>query len=209
MHNMRFWDFGGIRVWLFRRFLRCELNILSSVKSKIKNISRHSRNTLPLSLNLHLTAPPKRQVMDPLSALGDFTIRGELDKIVRFNDDFRFGSDYTFLCSTSTAYLSKQGNLYTSSKMVANWIIISDDKFNFVALKSGICQFHPLALRGGPFFDIISVQLGPWADVLFRSNLYWIKRSVWSLDPFWIYHIKPLVFGHQSTEIDISEEKWW
>lgn len=51
--------------------------------------------------------------MDPLSALRDFTVRGELDKIVRFGDEFRFGSDYTFPCSVETAYRSKQGNLYT------------------------------------------------------------------------------------------------
>lgn len=51
--------------------------------------------------------------MDPLSALRDFTIRDELDKIVRVNDEFRFGSDYTFPCFAETAYRSKQGNLYT------------------------------------------------------------------------------------------------
>ncbi|XP_050371927.1 protein CDC73 homolog [Argentina anserina] len=51
--------------------------------------------------------------MDPLSALRDFTIRGELDKIVRVNDEFRFGSDYSFPCFAETAYRSKQGNLYT------------------------------------------------------------------------------------------------
>ncbi|XP_004297112.1 PREDICTED: parafibromin [Fragaria vesca subsp. vesca] len=51
--------------------------------------------------------------MDPLSALRDFTIRGELDKIVRVNDELRLGSDYSFPCSAETAYRSKQGNLYT------------------------------------------------------------------------------------------------
>ncbi|KAF5465744.1 hypothetical protein F2P56_015723 [Juglans regia] len=51
--------------------------------------------------------------MDPLSALRDYTIRGELDSIVRFNDEFRFGSDYSFPCSAETAYRSKQGSLYT------------------------------------------------------------------------------------------------
>ncbi|KAF5177210.1 Cdc73-like protein [Thalictrum thalictroides] len=51
--------------------------------------------------------------MDPLSALREFTIRGELDKIVRVNDEFRFGNDYIFPCSAETAYRSKQGNLYT------------------------------------------------------------------------------------------------
>ncbi|OWM77059.1 hypothetical protein CDL15_Pgr002583 [Punica granatum] len=50
--------------------------------------------------------------MDPLSALRDFTIRGELDKIVRF------GSDYAFPCTAETAYRSKQGNLYTLETLV-------------------------------------------------------------------------------------------
>ncbi|KAE8650352.1 protein CDC73 homolog [Cucumis sativus] len=56
--------------------------------------------------------------MDPLSALRDFTIRGELDKIVRVNDEFRFASDYSFPCSVETAYRSKQGNLYTLETLV-------------------------------------------------------------------------------------------
>ncbi|KAL5541536.1 hypothetical protein UlMin_009246 [Ulmus minor] len=56
--------------------------------------------------------------MDPLSALRDFTIRGELENIVRFNDEFRFGSDYTFPVSVPTAYRSKQGNLYTLETLV-------------------------------------------------------------------------------------------
>ncbi|XP_058085014.1 protein CDC73 homolog isoform X2 [Magnolia sinica] len=56
--------------------------------------------------------------MDPLSALRDFTIRGELDKVVRVGDEFRFGSDYSFPCSASTGYRSKQGNLYTLETLV-------------------------------------------------------------------------------------------
>jgi len=56
--------------------------------------------------------------MDPLSALRDFTIRGDLDKIIRINDEFRFGNEYTFPCSTKTAYRSKQGNLYTLETLV-------------------------------------------------------------------------------------------
>ncbi|XP_023874968.1 protein CDC73 homolog [Quercus suber] len=51
--------------------------------------------------------------MDPLSAVRDYTIRNELDRIVRYNDEFRFGSDYSFPCSIETGYRSKQGNLYT------------------------------------------------------------------------------------------------
>uniref|UniRef100_A0A803Q1A8 PHP n=1 Tax=Cannabis sativa TaxID=3483 RepID=A0A803Q1A8_CANSA len=56
--------------------------------------------------------------MDPLSALREYTIRGELDKIIRYNDEFRFGSDYSCPCSTPTAYRSKQGNLYTLDTLV-------------------------------------------------------------------------------------------
>ncbi|KAJ6430080.1 hypothetical protein OIU84_021480 [Salix udensis] len=56
--------------------------------------------------------------MDPLSALRDFTIRGDLDKIIRLKDEFRFGNEYTFPCSTRTAYRSKQGNLYTLETLV-------------------------------------------------------------------------------------------
>nr|KJB28358.1 hypothetical protein B456_005G044200 [Gossypium raimondii] len=56
--------------------------------------------------------------MDPLSALRDFTIRGELDKIVRVNDEFRFGTEYSFPCSAETAYRSKQGNLYNLETLV-------------------------------------------------------------------------------------------
>ncbi|KAJ6846581.1 protein CDC73-like protein [Iris pallida] len=56
--------------------------------------------------------------MDPLSALRDFTIRGELDRIVRSGDDFHFGSDYSFPCSAETAYRSKQGSLYTLETLV-------------------------------------------------------------------------------------------
>ncbi|XP_043724301.1 protein CDC73 homolog [Telopea speciosissima] len=56
--------------------------------------------------------------MDPLSALRDFTVRGELDKIVRVGDEFRFGNDYVFSCGAETAYRSKQGNLYTLETLV-------------------------------------------------------------------------------------------
>lgn len=56
--------------------------------------------------------------MDPLSALRDFTIRGDLDKIHRVADDFRFNNEYTFPCKVETAYRSKQGNLYTLETLV-------------------------------------------------------------------------------------------
>ncbi|XP_068650573.1 protein CDC73 homolog [Aristolochia californica] len=51
--------------------------------------------------------------MDPLAALRDYATRGELDKIVRVGDEFRFGSDFSFPCNAETAFRSKQGNLYT------------------------------------------------------------------------------------------------
>ncbi|KAK1270096.1 hypothetical protein QJS04_geneDACA013054 [Acorus gramineus] len=53
--------------------------------------------------------------MDPLSALRDFTVRGELSKVTRIanSDEIRFGSDYTFPAMAETAFRSKQGNLYT------------------------------------------------------------------------------------------------
>lgn len=56
--------------------------------------------------------------MDPLSALREYTIRDELDKIIRVGDDFHFGNDYIYPCSSETAYRSKQGNLYTLETLV-------------------------------------------------------------------------------------------
>lgn len=53
--------------------------------------------------------------MDPLTALRDFTIRGELDKIVPSSggDVLHFAGDYSFPASAATAFRSKQGTLYT------------------------------------------------------------------------------------------------
>ncbi|KAK4478100.1 hypothetical protein RD792_017365 [Penstemon davidsonii] len=45
--------------------------------------------------------------MDPLTLLREYTIRNSLDKIVRVNDEFRFGSDYSFPAAIETSYLSK------------------------------------------------------------------------------------------------------
>ncbi|CAO2821506.1 unnamed protein product [Amaranthus hypochondriacus] len=56
--------------------------------------------------------------MDPLSALRDYTIRGDLDKIHRVKDEFRFSNQYSFPCKYETAYRSKQGNLYTLETLV-------------------------------------------------------------------------------------------
>ncbi|KAF6138149.1 hypothetical protein GIB67_033563 [Kingdonia uniflora] len=56
--------------------------------------------------------------MDPLSALRDFTVRGDLSKIVKIGDEFRFGNDYIFPSSASTAYRSKQGTLYTLETLI-------------------------------------------------------------------------------------------
>ncbi|KVH92461.1 protein CDC73 homolog isoform X1 [Cynara cardunculus var. scolymus] len=56
--------------------------------------------------------------MDPLTALREMTMRNELDKIVRFDNEYRFGSSYSFPCTIETAYRSKQGNLYTLETLV-------------------------------------------------------------------------------------------
>ncbi|KAK7253146.1 hypothetical protein RIF29_37613 [Crotalaria pallida] len=56
--------------------------------------------------------------MDPLTALRDFTMRGDLDKIVRVNGEFRFGDDFSFPCSLETAYRSTKGNRYTLETLV-------------------------------------------------------------------------------------------
>ncbi|KAK3042171.1 hypothetical protein RJ639_001291 [Escallonia herrerae] len=56
--------------------------------------------------------------MDPLSALRDFTVRNELDKIVRVGDTFHFSTAYAFPCAAPTAYRSKQGTLYTLETLV-------------------------------------------------------------------------------------------
>lgn len=61
---------------------------------------------------------PMRMRMDPLSLLRDFTMRGDLDKIVRINGDFRFGDEYTFPSSLETAYRSTKGNRYTLETLV-------------------------------------------------------------------------------------------
>ncbi|KAK4266323.1 hypothetical protein QN277_027265 [Acacia crassicarpa] len=56
--------------------------------------------------------------MDPLTALRDFIIRGELEKIVRFGDELRFCNEYSFPCSVETAYRSTKGNRYTLETLV-------------------------------------------------------------------------------------------
>lgn len=61
---------------------------------------------------------PMRMRMDPLSALREFTMRGDLEKIVRLNGEFRFGEEYSFPCSVETAYRSTKGNRYTLETLV-------------------------------------------------------------------------------------------
>ncbi|XP_071693554.1 protein CDC73 homolog [Rutidosis leptorrhynchoides] len=56
--------------------------------------------------------------MDPLTALREMTMRNELDKIIRVNNEYRFNSLYSFPCTIETAYRSKQGNLYTLETLV-------------------------------------------------------------------------------------------
>ncbi|KAK7405934.1 hypothetical protein VNO78_07546 [Psophocarpus tetragonolobus] len=56
--------------------------------------------------------------MDPLSAVREFTMRGEVEKIVRVNGEFRFGEEYTFPCWVESAYRSTKGNRYTLETLV-------------------------------------------------------------------------------------------
>ncbi|ERN01589.1 protein CDC73 homolog [Amborella trichopoda] len=56
--------------------------------------------------------------MDPLSALRDYTSRGDLQKIVRMGDEFFFGDEYSFPCNSPTSFRSKQGSLYTLDSLV-------------------------------------------------------------------------------------------
>lgn len=59
--------------------------------------------------------------MDPLTLLREYTISNSLDRIVRVNDDFRFGSDYSFPATIETAYRSKhvqQTRRYTLETLV-------------------------------------------------------------------------------------------
>ncbi|CAN0857010.1 Protein CDC73 homolog [Linum grandiflorum] len=56
--------------------------------------------------------------MDPLSALREYTMRGDLNKIVRVKADFRFGSEYSFPCTTEIGYRSNKGNLFTLETLV-------------------------------------------------------------------------------------------
>ncbi|KAL0457184.1 UNVERIFIED_CONTAM: protein CDC73 [Sesamum latifolium] len=59
--------------------------------------------------------------MDPLTLLREYTIRNSLDKIVRVNDEFRFGTDYSFPATIETAYRSKhvqQTRRYTLETLV-------------------------------------------------------------------------------------------
>ncbi|RDY10644.1 Protein CDC73-like protein, partial [Mucuna pruriens] len=56
--------------------------------------------------------------MDPLSAVREFTMKGEVEKIVRVNGEFRFGEEYTFPCWVETAYRSTKGNRYTLETLV-------------------------------------------------------------------------------------------
>lgn len=58
--------------------------------------------------------------MDPLTALRDFTMRNELDKIVLSGDGklLHFAGEYSFPAAAPTAYRSKQGTLYTLETLV-------------------------------------------------------------------------------------------
>lgn len=56
--------------------------------------------------------------MDPLTLLREYTIRNALDKIVRVNDEYRFGTDYSFPAAIETAYRSKHGSRYTLETLI-------------------------------------------------------------------------------------------
>lgn len=45
-------------------------------------------------------------------------MRGEVEKIVRLNNEFRFGEEYTFPCWVETAFRSTKGNRYTLETLV-------------------------------------------------------------------------------------------
>ncbi|KDP42976.1 hypothetical protein JCGZ_23918 [Jatropha curcas] len=105
--------------------------------------------------------------MDPLSALRDFTIRGEVDKIVRVNNEFRFGSDYSFPCSIKTAYRSKQGNLYTLETLV---YFIQNANLKFTdyfqnAVAAGIPAITFIDRK--PLFDYLTGKLSSTESIVF------------------------------------------
>ncbi|CAI9118427.1 OLC1v1019997C1 [Oldenlandia corymbosa var. corymbosa] len=56
--------------------------------------------------------------MDPLTALRQYTIDNNLDKITRSGNEFRFGDDYLFPATAETAYRSKSGQHYTLESLV-------------------------------------------------------------------------------------------
>ncbi|KAI8561300.1 hypothetical protein RHMOL_Rhmol04G0328100 [Rhododendron molle] len=85
--------------------------------------------------------------MDPLSVLRDYAIRNDLDSIVRVNDDFRFGSDYSFPAATPTAYRSKQGHLFTLETLI-HFLKHSHLKFT-----DYIENIRPLAIPHVSFLD--------------------------------------------------------
>lgn len=59
--------------------------------------------------------------MDPLTVLRDYTTRGEVETISRLPgspDEFLFGDEYRFPCTTETAYRAKQGGFYTLESLL-------------------------------------------------------------------------------------------
>uniref|UniRef100_A0A2P2LFT3 Protein CDC73 homolog n=1 Tax=Rhizophora mucronata TaxID=61149 RepID=A0A2P2LFT3_RHIMU len=105
--------------------------------------------------------------MDPLSALRDYTMRGELDKIVRVNDEFWFGSDYVFPCSAKTAYRSKQGNLYTLETLVY-FLLNANAKFTEYlqnALSHGVPAITFIDRK--PLIDYLSGKLSSTDSIVF------------------------------------------
>ncbi|KAM7259499.1 hypothetical protein ACFE04_015240 [Oxalis oulophora] len=58
--------------------------------------------------------------MDPLTVLREYTMRGELDKIVTVHNEFRFGNDYIFPCSIQTSFLrnKEKGKYYSLESLI-------------------------------------------------------------------------------------------
>ncbi|KAF2285408.1 hypothetical protein GH714_003598 [Hevea brasiliensis] len=105
--------------------------------------------------------------MDPLSALRDFTIRGEVDKIVRVNEEFRFGTDYTFPCSIKTAYRSKHGNLYTLETLVY-YIQNANLKFTDYLQNARAVGLTPITfIDRKPLFDYLTGKLSSTDSIVY------------------------------------------
>ncbi|GAV89949.1 CDC73 domain-containing protein [Cephalotus follicularis] len=109
--------------------------------------------------------------MDPLSALRDYTIRGELDRIVQTTDDwFRFGNDYSFPCNMETAYRSKQGNLYTLHTLV--FFIKNQHLPHITYMRSSLTNKVPSVTLPDrkPLLDYLTGKISSSDSIVFLPN---------------------------------------